>query len=266
MWGTDFAIRTTDLTKRFGGLLALDHLNLSIPRGSIFGLLGPNGAGKSTTIKMLTTLLPPTSGQAEVAGYRVDKDAREVRRHVGYVPQAISADGSLSAYENLLIFAKLYGVPRPQRRERIEELLNFVALFEVRHNLVRTYSGGMIRRLEIALALLHHPQILFLDEPTVGLDPNARRGVWEHILHLRGHSEITVLLTTHQMSEAEELCDSVGFLSGGKLQAIGSPAELKSKLGPDATLEEVFAAYAEIREGGGYKDVARTRRTAKRLN
>lgn len=261
-----FAIQTIELTRRFGGMLALDRLNLSIPRGSIFGLLGPNGAGKSTTIKMLTTLLPPTSGKALVAGYPVDRDAREVRRRVGYVPQAISADGSLSAYENLLIFSKLYGVHRSERTERIEQLLNFVALFEVRHNLVRTYSGGMIRRLEIALALVHQPEIVFLDEPTVGLDPNARRAVWEHILRLRSQAEITVLLTTHQMSEAEELCDTVGFLSGGRLRALGSPAELKSEVGPEATLEQVFAAYAEVGEGGGYKDVVRTRRTAKRLN
>lgn len=259
-------MRTVDLTRRFGPVLALDRLSLNVCQGSTFGLLGRNGAGKSTTIKMLTTLLPPSSGTAEIAGYSIRENAREVRRRIGYVPQAISADASLTGYENLLVFARLYGVPSNERRERIDDLLRFGDLSDARHRLVKTYSGGMIRRLEIALALMHRPAVLFLDEPTVGLDPTARHGVWDYILKMRDVREMTVLLTTHQMTEAEELCDTVGFLNSGRLQAIGSPEELKATLGPESTLDEVFAAYAKVAEEGGYHDVVSTRRVAKRLN
>lgn len=258
-------MRTADLTRRFGSLLAVDHLNLSIPSGSTFGLLGRNGAGKSTAIKMLTTLLPPSSGTATIAGYTILEQAREVRRRIGYVPQGISADGSLTGYENLLVSAKLYDVPHAERRARMEELLEFGGLSDRRHHLVRTYSGGMIRRLEIALALLHRPAVLFLDEPAVGLDPTSRHAVWDYIMRLRQSAAVTILLTTHQMSEAEELCDTVGFISAGRMQAIGTPEDLKSEIGPDSTLDEVFASYADVAEGGAYTDVIRARRTAKRL-
>ena len=169
-------IETSLLTRRFGDLAAVDRLNLSVAEGEVFGLLGPNGAGKTTVIKMLTTLLPPTSGQATVAGFDVQRRSARVRAAIGYVPQLVSVDGTLTAYENLLIFAKLYGVPRTERRARIAAALEFVGLEEAAHRQVRGYSGGMMRRLEIALAMLHHPRVLFLDEPTVGLDPLATAG------------------------------------------------------------------------------------------
>ncbi|WP_404980622.1 ATP-binding cassette domain-containing protein [Carboxydichorda subterranea] len=255
------------LTRRFGTLVAVDHLTLSVPPGSILGLLGPNGAGKSTTIKMLTTLLPPTSGSAEVAGFDVTRRPREVRRRIGYVPQVLSADGALTGYENLLIFAKIYGVPASERRRRIEEALAFMGLAEAGGTLVRNYSGGMIRRLEIAQSMLHRPAVLFLDEPTVGLDPVARRAVWEHVRELRDRLGTTIVMTTHYMEEADELCDVVAIMHLGKVAAVGTPGELKAAVGPQATLDEVFVHYtgSSIETGGTFRDAVRTRRTARRL-
>jgi len=177
-------LETENLTRRFGMLTAVDRLTISVDSGEIFGLLGPNGAGKTTAIKMLTTLLPPTSGNARVAGFDIVHHAGEVRRMIGYVPQLVSADGQLSGYENLLIFAKLYDLPRSERESRVREALEFMGLTEVGDKLVRNYSGGMIRRLEIVQSMLHRPSILFLDESTVGLDPVARKGVWDHIQRL----------------------------------------------------------------------------------
>lgn len=265
--GGHSAVETVQLTRRFGSLTAVDGLTLAVPPASIFGLLGPNGAGKSTTIKMLATLLSPTSGTARVADFDIVRQAHEVRRHIGYVPQVLSADGALTGYENLLLLAKLYGVPGSERNRRIRDALEFTGLTEARDKLVREYSGGMIRRLEIAQSMLHRPAVLFLDEPTVGLDPVARRTVWEQIRALRLHFGTTILMTTHYMEEAEELCDLVAIMHQGLVAAIGTPAELKAAVGPAANLEDVFVHFAghSLESGGSYKDVVRTRRTARRL-
>ncbi len=261
------AIETIQLTRRFGSLIAVDRLTLTVPAASIFGLLGPNGAGKSTTIKILATLLPPTSGTGRVADFDIVRQAHEVRRHIGYVPQVLSADGALTGYENLLLLAKLYGVPGSERNRRIRDALEFTGLTEARDKLVREYSGGMIRRLEIAQSMLHRPAVLFLDEPTVGLDPVARRTVWEQIRALRLHFGTTILMTTHYMEEADELCDIVAIMHQGLVAAIGSPAELKAATGPAANLEDVFVHFAglSLESGGSFKDVVHTRRTARRL-
>lgn len=261
-------LETESLTRRFGTLVAVDRLTASVEAGEMFGLVGPNGAGKTTVIKMLTTLLPPTSGNAWVAGFDVVKHASAVRRVIGYVPQLVSADGSLTGYENLLIFAKLYGIPRREREERIRDALDFMGLAEVSDKLVRNYSGGMIRRLEVAQSMLHRPRVLFLDEPTVGLDPIARKAVWDHIQRLRNDLGTTILLTTHYMEEAEQLCSRVAIMHLGKVAAIGTPSELKASIGGgEATLEDVFVHYTgyELDSGGSYRDAARTRRTARRL-
>ena len=261
------AVEMRALTRRFGPVAAVDRLTLDVPVASIFGLLGPNGAGKSTTIKMLATLLPPTQGTARVAGFDIIRHPLPVRRRIGYVPQLLSADGALSGQENLVLAAKLYGIPRVERAQRIRHALEFLGLTEARDTLVRHYSGGMIRRLEIAQAMLHRPSVLFLDEPTVGLDPVARRAVWEHVRALRRELSTTILLTTHYMEEADELCDMVVILDHGRTAAVGSPAALKAATGPAATLEEVFVHEVghDLETGGGYADAARTRRTARRL-
>jgi ABC-2 type transport system ATP-binding protein len=261
-------LETHALTRRFSALTAVDALSLSIAPGEIFGLLGPNGAGKTTTIKMLTTLLPPSSGSASVDGYDVVAQAAEVRRLIGYVPQMLSADGTLSGYENLLVFARLYELPRRERRRRVEEALAFMGLTEAANKLVRQYSGGMIRRLEIAQSMLHQPRLLFLDEPTVGLDPAARRAVWERIQEARGRLDATIVLTTHQMEEADSLCSRIAIMHRGRIVAIGSPAELKASIdGGEATLDDVFIHYTGslIESGGTYRDTRRTRRGARRL-
>jgi ABC-2 type transport system ATP-binding protein len=261
------AVETASLTRRFDEVVAVDHLDLAIPTGCIFGLLGPNGAGKSTTIKMLTTLLPPTSGTASVAGFDVTTQPAQVRRRIGYVPQLLSADGQLTGYENLLLSARLYGIPRAVRGARIDESLAFMGLEDAARALVRTYSGGMVRRLELAQAMLHRPSVLFLDEPTIGLDPIARRAVWERLRESRRGSAMTVLITTHDMEEADMLCDDLGIMHAGKIAARGTPTVLKAAVGPGATLDEVFIRVAggTLDEGGSYRDALRTRRTATRL-
>jgi ABC-2 type transport system ATP-binding protein len=265
--GSQSAIEVIKLTRRFDEMVALNELTLSVPYGSIFGLLGPNGAGKSTLIKMLTTLLPPSSGTALVAGLDIVRQPRKVRRHIGYVSQMLSADGDLTGYENLLISAKLYGLTGAERDERITQALTFMELADAQHKMVRHYSGGMIRRLEIAQSMLHRPQVLFLDEPAVGLDPSARHSVWQRILQLRKDFGTTVLMTTHDMGEADFLCDQIAFLHRGVLLAKGSPAELKQPLGSSASLDDVFVHYAgvSVAEGGDLRDVAQTRLTAQRL-
>jgi ABC-2 type transport system ATP-binding protein len=261
------AIETSLLTRRFGSLTAVDALNLAIATGAIFGLLGTNGAGKTTVIKMLTTLLMPTSGTASVVGYDIVREPSSVRRNIGYVSQMLSADGELTGYENLLISAKLYAIPRSETAKRISQALEFMELGNAADRLVSHYSGGMIRRLEIAQSMLHRPRVLFLDEPTVGLDPLARHAVWEHIRDLRREFGTTILMTTHDMEEADQLCDTVALMTLGKLVALGRPAELKTALGSDATLDDVFIHYtgSSTTERGDYKDAARTRRTAHRL-
>jgi len=260
-------LETQALTRRFGSLTAVDNFTVEILGGEMFGLVGPNGAGKSTVIKMLTTLLPPTSGNASIASYDILHHPSQVRRVIGYVPQLLSADGSLTGYENLLIFAKLYSLTRDERKERVQEALDFMGLTEVADRLVRNYSGGMIRRLEIAQSMLHRPKVLFLDEPTVGLDPIARGAVWAHIEKLRDNYGTTILLTTHYMEEADALCTRVAIMHLGKVVAIGTPTALKSSVGPGATLNDVFTHYAgyELESAGNFRDVSRTRRTAQRL-
>ncbi len=261
-------LETIDLTRRFGELVAVDRLKLAIEPGEIFGLLGPNGAGKTTTLKMLVTLLPPTSGSARVAGFDIAREPAHVRRVIGYVPQLLSADGTLTGYENLLIFSKLYEVPRAERDQRVRAALDFMGISDAADKLVRTYSGGMIRRLEIAQSLLHRPRVLFLDEPTVGLDPAARRAVWSHIDELRRQYSTTIVLTTHLMEEADELCGRVAVMHLGRIVALGSPARLKASLGKDgATLDDVFIHYAgaEMESGGTFRDTTRARRVARRL-
>ena len=218
-------------------------------------------------IKMLTTLLPPTSGSASVDGHSISHDAVGVRRVIGYVPQLLSADGSVTGYENLLIFSKLYDIPRRERKQRIKYVLNFMGLSNFADKLVRTYSGGMIRRLEIAQAMLHRPKVLFLDEPTIGLDPVARKAVWQHIQQLRADYGTTLFLTTHYMDEADQLCGRIAIMHLGKVAAIGSPSELKSSVGEGSTLDDVFAYYsgAEVDSTGGYRDTSRVRRIASRV-
>ncbi len=264
---TALAIECAALTRRFDEVTAVNALTLNVTDGEVFGLLGPNGAGKTTTIKMLITLLDPTSGAARVAGHDIVRESRAVRRSIGYVPQLLSSDGTLSARENLDISTRLYHVPRSERRQRIDDALEFMGLAEVGDKLVRTFSGGMIRRLEIAQAMLHRPAVLFLDEPTVGLDPVARRTVWEHVRRLRERDGTTVMLTTHYMEEAAELCERLGIMHLGKLVALGTPAELAAQVGPGATLDAVFTHFtgSGLEEGGTFRDVARTRRTARRL-
>jgi ABC-2 type transport system ATP-binding protein len=263
-------LETTGLTRRFGTLTAVDKLNLTVARGEVFGLLGPNGAGKTTVIKMLTTLLPPTAGTATIAGFDIRRQPARVRASIGYVPQLISVDGALSGYENLLIFSKLYGVSRALRRNRIAEALNFAGLEDAADREVRGYSGGMVRRLELAMAMLHRPRLLFLDEPTVGLDPVARQAVWQQVQLLAREYGMTVFLTTHFMDEADLLCGRVAILNLGRMAALGSPAELKQSINrAGATLDDVFAHYTghtlEIEHDGNYRDISRTRRNLARL-
>ena len=260
------AIRVEGLTKTFSRLTAVDNLSLTAGRGEILGLLGPNGAGKTTLIKMLTTLVPPTSGEAWIAGFSIRSEASAVRRRIGYVPQLLSADGGLTGYQNMLLSARLYGIPRGEREQRIREALSLVGLSDEAGVRVQRYSGGMIRRLEIAQGMMHRPAVLFLDEPTVGLDPMARRAVWNHVQELRETTGSTMLLTTHYMEEAEELCDRIAFIHRGRIQKVGTPEELKAPLGPDATLDDVFASLtgSQIEEpAGGYGDARRTRQSVR---
>ncbi len=256
------------LTRRFGALIAVNDLCLAVERGEMVALLGPNGAGKSTTIKMLTTLLPPSAGTALVDGLDIVRHPAAVRAIIGYVPQMLSADGTLTGRENLRVFARLYDLPSKVRRDRVEEALAFMGLADAADRLVRQYSGGMIRRLEIAQSMLHNPRVLFLDEPTVGLDPAARRAVWDHIEELRRRTGATIILTTHLMEEADALCDRIAIMHKGSLVAEGTPGELKSSIpGSGSTLDDVFIHYTggNLESGGTYRETRRTRRSLRRL-
>jgi ABC-2 type transport system ATP-binding protein len=256
------AIAVDCLTRAFGDHVAVSAVSFEVAAREIFGLIGPNGAGKSTLVKMLTTMLPPTSGGARIAGFGIVRDAKEVRRRIGYVPQLLSADGALTAYENLLLSARLYLIPRREREARIDAALREMELEDAKARLVQTYSGGMIRRLEIAQSMLHNPTVLFMDEPTVGLDPIARHGVWDRVRSLRDRFGTTMLLTTHLMDEADALCDRIGVLHAGVLEAVGTPAELKARVGPEATLDDVFAAIAggQIADEGSFRSIREERR------
>jgi ABC-2 type transport system ATP-binding protein len=228
----DTVIRVQGLVKRYGDFSAVDGIDFEVGGREIFGFLGPNGAGKTTTINILATLLKPTQGRAELAGFDVLTQANEVRQSIGIVFQDPSLDDRLTAEENLHFHALLYSVPKRVLRERMEQVLLIVGLTERRHSLVRTFSGGMKRRLEIARGLLHHPKVLFLDEPTVGLDPQTRNAIWEHVRRLRAEVGITVFMTTHYMDEAEN-CDRIAIMDHGKIQALDTPAALKRMIGGD---------------------------------
>jgi ABC-2 type transport system ATP-binding protein len=263
------AVECTGLVHRFGETVAVDHLDLSIPAGDVFGLLGPNGAGKTTTIRVLNTLLPVQEGSVRVFGFDVRRQAFDVRRHLGYVPQQLSIEAALTGRQNVTWFARLFDVPRAERAARVDEALDAMDLLGVADRRAGTYSGGMIRRLELAQALVNRPALLVLDEPTVGLDPIARAGVWERVRQMRVDYGMTVLLTTHYMEEADELCDTVALMHHGRLQTVGSPAELRAGIGPDATLEDVFRRYAGagLEDYGteGVRNVRRSRTTARKL-
>ena len=243
-------IEIEGLSKKFGKLVAVDNISFHVPRGEIFGFLGPNGAGKTTTINILCTLLKPTSGTASVNGYDVMKERRQVQRSIGLVFQDTTLDDYLTAEQNLHFHAYAYGVPRDVREKRMQELLELVELQDRRKSKISTYSGGMKRRLELARGLLHHPKVLFLDEPTLGLDPQTRRHIWEHILALRQQEDLTIFLTTHYMDEAE-YCDSIAIIDHGQIVALDTPDNLKDSLGGDLVILEAQdsqEAAAELKE------------------
>jgi len=225
-------IRVKGLTKKFGELTAVDHVSFEVGRGEIFGFLGPNGAGKSTTIAMLTTLLAPTAGEAFINGFSVLKDRDDVRRSIGLVFQDPSLDDRLTAEENLRFHARLYGVPGADYQKRMREVLELVELWDRRDHIVKTFSGGMKRRLEIARGLIHYPRLLFLDEPTIGLDPQTRNHLWTYVLELKRTHGMTIFMTTHYMQEAE-YCDRIAVIDNGRIVALDTPAELKKQVGED---------------------------------
>ncbi|MDO8264952.1 MAG: ATP-binding cassette domain-containing protein [Candidatus Parcubacteria bacterium] len=227
------AIEITNLRKQYNGLVAVDSLNLKINEGEIFGLLGPNGAGKTTTLMMLTTLIKPTSGTAAINGFDIVKNPSEVRKSIGMVFQDPSSDEILTGYENLKLHGMLYGMDGKLREKRIEEILKLVNLEDRKNDFVKKYSGGMRRRLELGRGLIHHPKILFLDEPTLGLDPQARENIWQYVEKLTKEEKITIIITTHYMEEAEKLCDRLAIIDKGKIVALGSPKELKEVIGGD---------------------------------
>jgi ABC-2 type transport system ATP-binding protein len=235
------AIDVRDIVKHFGKFVAVNGISFTVEPGEIFGLLGPNGAGKSTLIRMLTTLLPPTSGTALINGFDVLKQPDDVRRSIGVIPQAMTSDLELSVEENLMIYAKLYSVPRDKRIRLLKELLAAVELTEWKDKQVKNLSGGMRRRVEIARGLMHEPRIFFLDEPTTGLDPVSRVAVWEMLKHIKTQRDLTILITTHYMDEADKLCDRIAIVDHGKLMALDSPLKLKSSIPGKNVLEASFA-------------------------
>ena len=271
--GAQAAVLVDDLVVRFGAVEAVGGVSFAVAPGEVFGLLGPNGAGKTTTIRVLTTLLAPTSGRAIVAGYDVRGDSLAVRASIGYIPQAISVDGALTASENLDFYGRVTGVAGRERRERIAEAIETMDLAPMLGRLARTLSGGMLRRLEIATALLNRPRVLFLDEPTVGLDPSARRMVWERLDALREQAGTTIVVTTHLMEEAEHHCDRLAVIDRGRLVEQGEPSELLERHAT-SSLEEVFTLVtgrpldgqdAEDENEGRLSDVRAQRRVARRL-
>src|SRR6516165_2461022 len=234
-------VEVDNITKRFGDFCAVDGLSFDVSHGEIFGLLGPNGAGKSTLIRMLTTLVPPTSGTARIHGFDILRAANDVRQTIGVIPQAMTSDLDLSAEENMSIFAKLYGISRERRKRTIKELLKAVDLEQWADKPVKNFSGGMRRRLEIARGLVHEPKIFFLDEPTTGLDPVSRVGVWDMLSRLKRERELTILVTTHYMDEADKLCDRIAIVDHGKVVALDSPLKLKASIPGKNILEVSFS-------------------------
>ncbi|WP_405534143.1 ATP-binding cassette domain-containing protein [Streptomyces sp. NBC_00075] len=274
------AVSCTGLVYAFGGTNAVDGLDLGVREGEVFGLLGPNGAGKTTAIRCVTTLLPVPAGMVRVFGHDAAGDRMAVRRLLGYVPQQLSADSGLTGRENVVLFARVFDVPRRERAERVGQALAAVGLGDAADRLAGTYSGGMVRRLELAQALVSAPRLLILDEPTIGLDPIARTGVWEHIDAVRAATGMTVLVTTHYMDEADQYCDRIALMHHGRIRALGTPDELRAGLGerrraegasdtaPPPTLEDVFRDIAGSgldERSGDFRDVRSTRRTASRV-
>ncbi|KAA0021694.1 ABC transporter ATP-binding protein [Antrihabitans cavernicola] len=264
------AVECRNLTHAYGDHTVVADLTLTIERGEVFGLLGPNGAGKTTTIRLLNTLMPVQTGSVQIFGFDVTTQAMDVRYNLGYVPQQLSIEAALTGRQNVAWFARLFDVPRNERKARVDDALGAMNLLDVADELAGTYSGGMVRRLELAQALVNRPALLVLDEPTVGLDPIARDSVWERVQDMRETYGMTVLLTTHYMEEADILCDRVALLHKGVLQTVGAPSELKSAIGPDASLEDVFRHYAgadlaEQSNEGGLRGVRSTRRSAQRM-
>ncbi|MEW1825850.1 ATP-binding cassette domain-containing protein [Streptomyces sp. NPDC088196] len=274
------AVSCTRLAYSFGETTAVDGLDLSVGEGEVFGLLGPNGAGKTTAIRCITTLLPVPAGMVHVFGHDTAKEQMSVRRMLGYVPQQLSADSGLTGRENVALFARVFDVPRKERAARVAQALRAVDLTDAADRLANTYSGGMVRRLELAQALVSAPRLLILDEPTIGLDPIARTSVWEHINAVREATGMTVLVTTHYMDEADQYCDRVGLMHRGRIRALGTPEQLREGLGerrraggapatdPLPTLEDVFRDIAGSGledQSGGFRDVRSTRRTANRV-
>lgn len=243
------AIRAVNLTKVYpGGVLAVDHISFTVKEGEVFALLGPNGAGKSTTIGMLTTTLKPTEGTAVVGGYDVVREPERVRRIIGVVLQEYTADEDLTGYDNIMLMASLYGIPKQVAKDRAEELLDMVGLTSAKDRKVETYSGGMRRRLELAMGLINRPRILFLDEPTLGLDVQTRTAIWEYIMKLKREYNMTILVTTHYLEEADMYGDRVAIIDRGRILDVGSPEELKAKVGGDVITLEVNGGAERAQE------------------
>ena len=265
------AIDCGHLVHRYGYFTAVDDFSLQVRTGETVGLLGPNGAGKTTVVRVLTTLTPVQRGTVKIFGLDSRRHTMDIRHNIGYVPQQLSIESALTGRQNVELFARLYHVPRSERASRVGEALEAMRLSDVADEPAATFSGGMVRRLELAQALVNRPSLLILDEPTVGLDPIARDGVWAQVQRMQADFGMTVLLTTHYMQEADALCDRVALMHHGRLQAVGSPSELKQTVSPEATLEDVFRHYAGTELGDdtsrtGLRTIRSTRRTARRVS
>jgi ABC-2 type transport system ATP-binding protein len=264
------AVDCRQLTYRYGQFTAVDNLTLQVRPGETMGLLGPNGAGKTTLVRLLTTLTPIQHGELYIFGMAARHQALDIRRNIGYVPQQLSIEPALTGRQNVEWFARLYDVPRAGRAERVDQSLDAMDLLAVADRMAATYSGGMVRRLELAQALVNRPSLLVLDEPTVGLDPIARDSVWTQVQNLQSEFGMTVLLTTHYMEEADTLCDRVALMHRGVLRAVGTPAELKSTVSPDASLEDVFRRYTDTdlnddQSSQQFREIRSSRRVVRRV-
>ncbi|OBH59076.1 ATP-binding cassette domain-containing protein [Mycobacterium sp. E2479] len=268
------AIDGRNLTYRYGQFTAVDDVTLQVRPGETMGLLGPNGAGKTTMVRMLTTLTPVQHGELRIFGMDARRQTTDIRSNIGYVPQQLSIEPALTGRQNVAWFARLYSVARNERAERVDQALVAMDLMEVADRLASSYSGGMVRRLEVAQALVNRPSLLVLDEPTVGLDPIARDGVWAQVHKMQARFGMTVLLTTHYMEEADALCDRVALMHRGQLRAVGTPEKLKATVSPSATLEDVFRRYAASglddeedpsEAGGSIREIRSSRKVARRV-